>query len=229
LPTIERQLRLVVALALILVCGPSTLASEPTIAPKVDPRIELLSIVFRLAGNPEYNMSPLKAYTADIDAYFSAYKEHPAVVLARKLAKDNDVGFDAVMSLAVHLSSPPELRPLVTFSNDVPDSRFGKDNASLLAQRLADFYRDTHFEKFFAEHQSLYHFAVERFQVVLTDLDLNWYKTFYGGVRTGQYHLILGMNNGSGSYGPRVAWPDGHEDFFSIVGAGDTDDSGMPV
>lgn len=227
--TIERQLRLFFALALILVCGPSTLASERTIAPQVDPRVELLSIVFRLAGNPEYNMSPLKTYTADIDAYFSPYKEHPAVGLARKLANERGVGFDAVMALAVHLSPPPALKPLVAFTDEVPDSRFGKDNASLLAKRLADFYRDTHFERFFAAHRSLYHLAAERFQVVLSDLDLNWYKSFFGDVRLGQYHLILGMNNGSGSYGPRVVWPDGHEDFFSIIGAGGTDDSGTPV
>ncbi len=225
----SQHLRLFFVLALILAWGRAALGSESTIAPQVDPRVELLSIVFRLAGNSEYNMSPLKTYTADIDAYFSPYKEHPAVVLARKLANERDVGFDAVMDLAVHLSPPPALKPLVVFTDDVPDARFGKDNVTLLAQRLREFYRDTHFEKFFAVHQSLYHLAEERFRVVLNDLDLNWYKTFYGDVRMGQHHLILGMNNGSGSYGPRIAWPDGHEDFFSIIGAGGTDDSGMPA
>ncbi len=41
--------------------------------------MELLSIVFRLAGNDEYNMNLLPAYTEDVDRYFAPYKEHPAV------------------------------------------------------------------------------------------------------------------------------------------------------
>src|SRR5438046_2918512 len=101
-----RHLRFVCLLGLIFVFVRPTLG-EPSLASRVDPRVELLSIVFRLAGNSEYNMSPLKTYTADIDAYFSPYKEHPAVVLARKLASERDVGFDTVMNLAVHLS--PEI------------------------------------------------------------------------------------------------------------------------
>jgi Domain of unknown function (DUF4932) len=93
------HLRPVFLFALIFVFVRLMLA-EPSVAPHVDPRVELLSIVFRLAGNSEYSMSPLKSYTADIDAYFAPYKEHPAVALARKLAGENEVGFDAVMGLA---------------------------------------------------------------------------------------------------------------------------------
>lgn len=224
----RQYLRLLI-FVLTFACARTSLGSEASVSPKVDPRVELLSIVFRLAGNSEYNMSPLKTYTGDIDAYFSPYKGHPAVLLARKLAQERDVGFDAVMSLAVHLSPPPALTPLITFTDDDPDRRFGKDNAVLFAQRLAEFYRDSRFDQFLAAHQSLYHLAEERFLVVLKDLDLNWYKTFYGDMRTGQYHLILGMNNGGGNYGPRVVWPDGHEDFFSIIGCWTQDDSGNPT
>jgi uncharacterized protein DUF4932 len=223
-----RHSRLVCLPALIFVFVRVTLA-EPSLAPHVDPRVELLSIVFRLAGNSEYSMSPLKTYTVDIDTYFAPYKEHPAVALARKLAAERDVGFDAVMVLAVHLSPAPALNPLVAFTDDVPDARFGKNNAILFAQRLADFYRDTHFEKFLAAHQSLYDLATERFRVVISDLDLNWYKSFYGDLRMGQYDLILGMNNGGGNYGPRVVWTDGHEQFFSIIGCWSQDDSGNPT
>src|SRR5438874_7192411 len=186
------QVRFVWSLALILFFAPLTLG-EPTLEPRVDPRVALLSIVFRLAGNSEYNMSPLKTYTADIDAYFSPYQEHPAVALARKLAGEREVGFDAVMGLAVHLSPAPALKPVVAFKGDIPDARFGKENAILFAQRLADFYRDTHFDKFLAAHQSFYHLAEDRFRAVLSALDLNWYKSFYGDLRTGQYHLILDM------------------------------------
>ena len=220
--------RLFVAV-LIFACACISRGSEVALLPKVDPRVELLSVVFRLAENPEYNMSPLKKYTAVIDAYFSPYKEHPAIVLARKLANERDVGFDAVMALAVYLSPPPALKPLVDFGDGVPDARYGKGNAALLANRLADFYRDTQFEKFFAAHQAFYQLAEDRFRVVLGGLDLNWYKSFYGNAQIGQYHLILGMNNGGGNYGPRLVWPDGHEEYYSIIGCWTQDDSGNPT
>src|SRR2546429_9936058 len=126
-----RHLRLSFVIVLIFACARTSRGTEAGVSPKVDPRVEWLSIVFRLAGNSEYNMSPLKTYTADIDAYFSPYKEHPAVALARKLAGERDVGFDAVMGLAVHLSPAPALKPLVAFTDDIPDARFGKDNAIL--------------------------------------------------------------------------------------------------
>ncbi len=76
-------------------------------------------------------MSPLETYTSDIDTYFVQYKDHPAIILTKKLASERDADFDAVMGLAVRLSPPPALKPLVAFTDDVPDARFGKDNAIL--------------------------------------------------------------------------------------------------
>ncbi len=199
------------------------------ITPKVDERVELLSIVFRLAGNFEYNMSPLKQYSADIDKYFAPYKSHPAIAMAKSLAEKNGVGFDAVMSMAVHLSSPPELRPLVAFSDEVPERRFGKENALQFAKLLRDFYRDTNFQRFFTLHRSFYDVSESRFNKVLVDLDLGWYKQFYGEMPKGQFHLLLGMNNGGGNYGPRVELPDDRDEIFAIVGGGTPDEAGDPV
>ncbi len=39
----------------------------------------LMSIIFRLAGNAEYNQGRIPAYIKDIDEYFGKYKNHPAV------------------------------------------------------------------------------------------------------------------------------------------------------
>src|SRR5256884_6563462 len=60
-----RHLRLSFVIVLIFACARTSRGSEAGVSPKVDPRVELLSIVFRLAGNSEYNMSPLKTYTED--------------------------------------------------------------------------------------------------------------------------------------------------------------------
>ena len=197
--------------------------SDLTLVPHVDQRVELLSIIFRLAGNPEYNTSPLKGYTSDIETYFAPYRNHAAVAIAKKLASTRSVGFDAVMTMAIHLSPSPALKPLVPFTDKVPERRWGKQNGLEFVRLLQHFYRDTHFEKFFAAHASLYQAAESQFTAILKELDFGWYKNFYGELPKGHFNVVLGINNGDGNYGPKVVFPDGHEELFAILGAGDAD------
>lgn len=100
---LRASIRVLALAVLILVVIPANLpeASSLKLVARVDPRIELLSIVFRLAGNSEYNMDQLPRYTTDIDHYFSKYKADPAVLMAKRLANRNGVRFDAVMAMAV--------------------------------------------------------------------------------------------------------------------------------
>ena len=196
--------------------------------PRVDERVELMSIVFRLADNFEYNMNTLPAYSSDIDRYFGPYKNHPAVQMAHMLADKNGVGFDAVMAMAISLSPPPELKPLVAFTSEVPDSRWGPD-AERFLPLLRSFYRDTKFENFYAAHQSMYRLAGKRFAMTLGTADFGWYPRFYGGRPDLAYHLILGMNNGGGNYGPRLVYLDGRMELFSIIGCWTHDSAGNPT
>jgi hypothetical protein len=86
--------------------GAEPVASAPT-APalqvKVDPRVELFSLIFRLAGNPEYSQGKVEAYSQDADQEFGRFRNHAVVRLARELRQTRGVSYDAVMSLAVHL------------------------------------------------------------------------------------------------------------------------------
>lgn len=203
---------------------------QPEITPHVDPRVELVSIVFRLAGGDSgYNKSFLKQYASDIDSYFSAFKTHPAVVLAKKLADRDDFDVAAPMQIAVRVGPPPALQPLRPFTNDFPGDGFDQETALIFLQYLREFYRDTHFEKFLAAHQALYRLAEERFNEVLREVDLNWYSTFYGETQESNYNLILGLNNGGGNYGAQFTSLDGHEERFSIMGSWTTDAGGNPT
>src|ERR1039458_7430527 len=51
----------------------------------VDPRVELLSLIFRLAGNPEYNMARVKSYAEDAEKQFGKFRSHAVVTLAQEL------------------------------------------------------------------------------------------------------------------------------------------------
>jgi hypothetical protein len=62
---------------------------EPEEGPevRVDPRVELMSIIFRLAGNPEYNRGEVKSYVDDVEDRFGSFREHAVVEMARELRK----------------------------------------------------------------------------------------------------------------------------------------------
>jgi hypothetical protein len=196
--------------------------------PQADPRIELLSIVFHLAGSHEYNMSSLSRYTAEIDSYFGTYKTHPAVLLAKKMSAENGVGYDAVMWMAVYLSPPPALTPIVPFTANIPESRWGAENANQFAVELQHFYKDTRFQVFFNEHQAFYQLAEKRYAAVLEKFDPGWFSKYYGIPAPGQFHLLIGLNNGGGNYGPHVVLADGHQEIYAIMGDWSEDANGDP-
>jgi Domain of unknown function (DUF4932) len=211
-------------------CAPGqSLDRKPAVVPHVEERVELLSIVFRLSGDPGYNMNTLPAYSADIDRSFAPYKDHPAVRMAQALRDKKGVAFDAVMAMAISLSPPPELKPLVAFTPDVPGERWGVADAEKFLPLLRDFYRDSKFEEFYAAHRTMYRLAETRFATTLGAVDFGWYPRFYGKAPDLTYHLILGMNNGGGNYGPRLVHPDGSAELFSIIGCWTHDDAGDPT
>jgi hypothetical protein len=65
----------------ILSCKKNKITPEFEIV--VDPRMELMSIIFRLAGNNEYNQRGVIPYVEDITKHFDPYKNHPAVEMAK--------------------------------------------------------------------------------------------------------------------------------------------------
>ena len=140
--------------------------------PKIDKRIELLSIVFRLAGNREYNSEDFKVYTQDIHKYFDKFKDHPVISFASKLRMEKGVSYDAVMKMAFHIGQPPLFAPKVKFNDDIPERRWGKDNAMKFIELLQDFYKVTDFDKFYNEHAEIYTIAEEKFLPVGRKLGL---------------------------------------------------------
>src|SRR5258705_1417036 len=79
----------------------------------VDRRVELMAIIFKLAGNREFNQNNFRTYNADIERHFGPFRDHEAVAAARALREQYGVGFSRVMDIALSVSDPPELRARV--------------------------------------------------------------------------------------------------------------------
>jgi hypothetical protein len=197
--------------------------------PVVDKRTELLSIVFRLAGNFEYNDDIYRSYVADIHRHFDKYKEHPLITFASEMREKNGVSFDAVMFMAVYLEQPPLLSPVVPFSASVPEYRWGQENAGKFAGLLKQFYTDAECAGFFAGHEALYKTAQERFMPVYEALDVNWYNQYYGAEPDGSLNISLGMGLGGNNYGPKVKYAAGREDTYAVMGTWSIDSTGKPL
>ena len=234
-------------------------AQERKLDVRVDPRVELMSTIFRLAGNSEYNKPSSKSPYADaVDAHFGAFGEHGAVTMARELRQTRGVSFDAVMSLAVHLTDAETLAELLPFDKPgwlgeflshlgadklaelLPfdfdkqpprlDGRWRADEVRAFLREARDFVRETKFLAFQKQYEELHTTAARRLRDKLNERSyLEWFDKFFGPRTRAEFYVILGMLNGGANYGVGVRYRDGREQITPVLGAATFDKEGVPL
>lgn len=229
---------LVVSLAALAAFVAAQDPSAPAAAPdrtaidvRVDPRVELTSTVFRLAGSPEYSMAKVAGYADAVDAHFAPFREHAVVQRARRLRTERGVGFDAVASFAVHLDRDDPLAEH-TFE-PLPERlerRWSGAEAAAFHADLRRFAVDSKALEFFATQTPLYRDAEAAMRATLAQhADLVWFDRFFGVRAAARFRLVLGLLNGGSNYGPSVLAADGTEDLYCVLGCWQTDGDGKPV
>jgi hypothetical protein len=206
----------------------TTLLSFSKIAPKVDTRVELLSIVFRLAGNYEYNTNLAKGYVTSIHQHFDPYKTDALIEYAKKLREENHIGYDAVMSMAIHLQFSNGRFSLIPESRNNLDSRWTATSAGKFVTLLNAFYRKAQCRQFFEDHKKEYAIVENRFDTVMQGFDQNWYPEYYGIVSTTDFNIIISYGNG-GNFGVQVNPLHSSVKIYAIMGAWTMDSIGSPV
>ena len=212
-----------------LAVNKSPRAAVGKITIEVDPRVELISIVFRLAGSPEYNDGILRPYVKAIEKHFGDYDNHPVVKLASQLRHNRSMSCDGPMSLAVHIDR--SFRPRKSFSQ-WPwglDYRWEKDETAEFLEQLRDFAAETEFDAFFKSQSGLYEQGVRSCEGLLAPLQLeNWFCGFFGVDDCGELKLVLGFVNGFSNYGPRFA-SEGTNEKYAIIGMRPFDPDNTPM
>lgn len=196
------------------------------LTPRVDERVELLSILARLAGYDEYTEQQHKAYVTAIEQHFAPYKKHPAVAYMRRVRNQRSIGYDAVMNYAVQLDGAPNWMPLIPFADQLPDKRWTVEDATNLASLIQAFYRDAQCADFFRQQQTRYRQAESRFANVARQVDVPWFGRFYGQPPTQAFELVLGLGNGGGNFGPHFRQKNGTETVYAIMGTWSADSTG---
>ncbi|WP_157698908.1 DUF4932 domain-containing protein [Bernardetia litoralis] len=82
--------------------------------PKVDKRVELLSIVFRLANSHEYSQNLFPKYVESIENHFGEFRSHDLIKYVKDELREDGIGFSSVMSMAIHITKPPNIKPIIT-------------------------------------------------------------------------------------------------------------------
>lgn len=205
--------------------------SAQEIQAATDPRAEILAIMFRIAGAPEYSGGRLEPYTSRIDSAFGPFRDHPAIHEINRLRSEYGVGFEAVMSMAAHITDP------VTFSErtpiDAPSSvlsaRWRGAEARPFLRLAGEFARAADVDRFLRAQQPLYDSASVRMRrLVEQRMNVPWFDAFYGEPPGAVFIVVPVLANSGGSYGPRFA--DGTiREVYAHVGIGTADALGFPV
>ncbi|MGB1004267.1 MAG: DUF4932 domain-containing protein [Salibacteraceae bacterium] len=198
--------------------------------PVIDKRVELLSIVFRLAGSHEYSQNLFPKYIESIENHFGHFKNHNLIQFVKNELRDEGIGFSSVMSMAIHITQPPNIKPIITpFPNKSLEQPWGEENSIKFLKLLNEFYRDANCQTFFNENEELYTTASNRFKKVYQNLDVEWYQNFYGTKPNGEFRIIIGLGNGGANYGPKIVENNGNEIVYAIMGTWSVDSLSKPT
>jgi hypothetical protein len=185
---------------------------------EVDPRVELIGIVFRLAGSPEFNDGTLRPYAKAIERHFGDFDGHPVVKMAAQLRNTHLMSCDGPMSLAVHIDGNYRLRKTTEEWPSTLDYRWEKQETTEFLKKLRQFAAETKFNEFFKGQRDIYETGIQSCKDLIGPLNLEkWLVDFFGVKDCGDLKLVLGFVNGFNNYGCRFA--DGRtSEKYAIIG-----------
>lgn len=218
---------------LLLIAVVALQMSAQSTAVVVDGRVELLSMVARLAGFPEYN-EPAAAslYTAEADRYFAAHREHPAVKALKELRSVHGVSFDAVPSLALHLTEVPELEERLPFekSPERLDTRWKLEPTRAFLKELRAFATVSKADVWIKGSEGTWKSARERLAAKLGKSTYPaWMARFFGEDQPKSIAVVAGLFCGPRNYGVGVRLGESVEEFRPVLGCTTFDAAGLPT
>lgn len=211
--------KLVVFILVIGLC-PLGLQAKGFLKSRVDERMELLSVVMRLAGVPEYSRGMIPEYNQCVDEFFAAYQDHPVVTTARKMRRKYAFRRDAVLNLAVHLKIEGDsvfFDPALT--TEGMDSRTNNELTPVFIRELDDFYKKTGANRFFSSVREFYrHFGEKTDEQVADKIRSEWFDNFFGW-HASDFRIVQTLLIGEYSFYTTTVDKEGKEiTYFSIRG-----------
>lgn len=233
MPHARRACQVTLLVMACFLAGNAPAATAP-VSVAVDERVELMSIIARLAGNEVYNLSTSTSpYAVRVDRHFGPFRGHAAVTAYRAILDGYGASYDAIPALAVHLDGVPTLAERIPFEEDPPrlDERWPAEPARAFLSALRDFAVASDARGFFDSERGFYSECAARYAPGLASARaVEWFDTFLTVKPGAAYKVIPGLLCGGHNYGTGVRFPDGRpEEVLPVLGCSDWDAGGLPV
>ncbi len=196
----------------------------------VDVRMELLTVIFHLAGAPEFAGDGFASYAALVDAKFRPFAQHPAVRFASRMREEVGIGADGVVVLAAHLSPLPLLEPPENFTRTAVQGRWRNADALEFAALARDFAKDSNFAEFVDESRPIYELAALRMQkLVQEEIEPNWFAEYFGPRPNSRMQVAVGLLNGNISLGFDAKLEGQPDTLYAVMGTWLFDEEKLPL
>ena len=191
---------------------------------KTEEGVELMEIVARFADNTVFNDSIAPLYQKDCDQWFAALKDHPAVVWLHNQLPVYSIGYEAIPWFGAHLRCTENGLELIPNANK-QYKRWPRKAIKEFMPLLTDFYLKSNFSEFYRQHQQMYRRAVDAARVTMADyVDLDWFSSFFQKEATEDFGIIIGLNNGAGSFSIERTIPGKRPEMIAVMLYGEKED-----
>jgi hypothetical protein len=203
---------------------------DPRLEIAVDRRFELLSILQRLAGTPEYRRAPKSPYVDAVEAHFAPFAKHKAVQRTRELRAAFGISYDAPMSFAARLD-PATLAlrgPLEPWPAGL-DKRWSAAPIAEYAELVASFAEDAKLDAFLAGQKAYAAGVEQRYREALSGVaPVRWFDSYFGPLPQARFRLVPSLLNGQNNYGVHAAFEGGALEVYQVLGMTELDEQGLP-
>ena len=201
--------------------SPSTEQGHVT-EPYFSETVELMGLVWRLAGASEYNECQIGTVTNSADRHFASMKNHQAVTLAKQYYQQG-VCYDAVTGYANQLVFDEDGEIIfdpdyLSGSNSSFDDRWSSQQKNNMLKAVNDFYKESNFHDRFVSTQTEQEQAIASFKNVC-NLDYTWFDSYYGKNDKVSSRIILSFMIGNSNNGISLKRKDGTLLLTPVLGS----------
>ena len=204
-------------LSLSLAACNSNISDEPPTGQKIytDERIELVSLVFKLAGNREEYSEATTTYQKELLETFSPLKSHDLITYSRSL----NVAYNAIFNMALFIEKQNgEWILHEDYLTRVEDRRWSLSMALEFVKQLNDFYKVSSFETFYNNHLSFYQELSAQFEKDwLRDINMDWFSKY---ISTSHLAAYFSPSNNRNNYSCTIEKDDGPYVYVLCQGNG---------
>lgn len=190
---------------------PSTTEQGHNTEPYFSETVELMGVIWRLAGADEYSQCEVGTVANSADQYFASMENHQAVKLARQYYQQG-IAYDAVTGYANQLIINEF--GMIFFDSDYSEGsnasfdRWNSQQKNNMLVALNDFYEVSNFHEWFVSTQSEQQQAIASFKEVC-NMDYTWFDSYYGKNDNISSRIILSFMIGQHNNGISLKRKDG--------------------